>query len=57
MHKCPKCGKEMVVEAMGDGKKKIKCSPCGLSEIRDSTDRQLLTSDHDHISPSQLLFG
>lgn len=57
MHKCPKCGKEMVVEAMGDGRKKIKCPPCGLAEIRDSSDRQLLTSDHDHISPDHLLFG
>lgn len=42
--KCPKCGSaEIVVESMSAKTKKIKCSKCGLSEVRDLQERKLLT--------------
>lgn len=40
---CPKCGKALIVESLGDGKKKITCQSCGLAEVIDSQGRKLLT--------------
>lgn len=53
---CHKCHNEMLVEMLDDGRKRIKCIPCGISEIRDAEDRQLLTSDCD-IPNDQILLG
>ena len=46
MQKCPKCGENtLLTEGQGGGKVRIKCSSCGLVEIRDEQGRQMLTDD------------
>lgn len=42
--KCPKCGSnKAIMEALQEGKKRIRCQQCGLNEIRDREGRKLLT--------------
>jgi hypothetical protein len=43
---CPGCGRpSLIVEDLGDGRKKRKCSKCGFNEIVDEKGRRLLTGD------------
>lgn len=42
---CKSCGKKMLMEDIGDGKKKAKCEECGTTEIVDDKGRKYLTSD------------
>lgn len=40
---CPQCGNpQVLVEAQPGGNKHIKCTKCGLDEIRDAQGRKLL---------------
>ena len=41
--KCPKCGKQVLIEALGDGKKRLLCQSCGFNQITDDQGRRLLT--------------
>jgi ribosomal protein S27E len=42
--KCPDCGNpQVLVESTPAGDKRVKCSKCGLDEVRDSQGRRLLT--------------
>jgi uncharacterized metal-binding protein (TIGR02443 family) len=44
--KCPKCGHpDTLVEALEKGDKRVKCSKCGLNEVRDKEGRKLLVSE------------
>lgn len=55
MTACPKCGnKQLLIEDLGDGHKKIKCTQCGLQEIRDARGRKLLL---DTRNPGNLLLS
>lgn len=40
---CPQCSGALMVEDLGDGKKRQKCGGCGLNEIVDREGRKLLT--------------
>lgn len=41
--KCPSCGVEgVLVENLGEGRKRVQCKRCGLREIRDREGRSLL---------------
>jgi ribosomal protein S27AE len=41
--KCPSCNAEgVLVESLQEGKKRIKCTKCGLNEVRDREGRKLL---------------
>jgi ribosomal protein S27E len=51
---CKKCNKTVVVESLGDGKSRVRCESCGLSEIQDSAGRKLLTSDLNRSFPKPL---
>jgi len=43
---CSKCGnKQLLVEDLGEGRQRIKCSQCGLQEIRDAQGRKLLLNE------------
>lgn len=54
---CPSCGDKLIVEDLGDGKKRKKCGKCGLSEIVDSQGRKLLTGDAGPPAGVQILLG
>jgi len=54
---CPKCNKPLIVESLGDGKKRVKCSECGLTEVQDDKGRKLLTETLPVDAPPQLLLG
>jgi len=45
--KCPKCGKEMVMENLDpEGKtKRVRCQSCGYFEVKDDEGRKMLTDD------------
>lgn len=44
--KCPKCDNQnLVLEGLGDGKKKLVCQSCGYSTIVDDEGRHLLTGE------------
>lgn len=42
--KCPQCGAQnLIVESLGDGKRREACRECGYAEVKDGQDRRLLT--------------
>ena len=52
--KCNKCGKDtLLAEDLGGGKKKLHCSSCGLTEIKDAQGRKLLTEDDPMRAPAR----
>ena len=41
--KCENCGHpSLLIESLPEGKKKVSCPKCGLSEVRDEQGRKLL---------------
>jgi ribosomal protein S27AE len=57
MKKCPKCGENtLLTEGQGEGKVKVKCTSCGLVEVRDEKGRKMLTDDVGS-GPGQPLMG
>ena len=51
---CPKCNAPgLIVESSSDGKTKhLKCNSCGLSEVKDTQGRSLLTEVPSFSHPS-----
>jgi hypothetical protein len=54
---CKKCNKPLIVESLGDGKKRMKCNECGMVEVQDDHGRKLLTETLPRDSPPQVLLG
>ncbi len=53
---CQKCNSSNVlVEGVGEGKTKITCQACGLSEVKDIQGRQMLTDDRAPVDRRQML--
>lgn len=43
---CDKCGSDkLLVEGLLEGKVKVTCRECGMSEVRDAQGRRMLTDD------------
>ncbi len=41
--KCPSCNADgVLVENLGEGRKRVRCSRCGLNEVKDGEGRKLL---------------
>jgi hypothetical protein len=58
MMKCKACGKQnILVEGLGDGKKKLTCQDCGFSTVEDDRGRGLLTDTSPQRDRRQLLTG
>ena len=55
---CPKCKEAMLTEAVAPNKVKVTCQKCGLSEVRDTQGRKLLTeADPEQPSAGRMLLG
>jgi hypothetical protein len=55
---CPKCGGQVLVEALGEGRVRTTCQQCHLSEVRDEQGRRMLTDNMPHPSgPGKLITG
>lgn len=49
---CPKCdAPQVLVEDLGEGHKRIKCSKCGLNEVQDRDGRKLLLDTREPGTP------
>jgi transposase-like protein len=44
---CPKCKAQVIVEDLGEGHQRLKCSKCGLNEVRDREGRKLLVDTRE----------
>lgn len=56
--KCPQCGKQnLLVEGLGEGKKKLTCQACGYSKIEDSDGRKMLTDNMPPPDRRQVITG
>lgn len=55
----PNCDGQVLTESLGEGKVRVTCQKCGLSEVKDQEGRQLLTDDKGSMggSPRNPLLG
>lgn len=58
MMKCPQCGKQnLLVEGLGEGKKKLTCQACPYQEILDGMGRKMLTDNMPAPDRRQVITG
>jgi len=58
MKECPQCGKTTIlVEALGEGKRRLFCQSCSYQAIVDEQGRGLLTDNIPPKDPRHLITG
>lgn len=56
--KCKACGKQnILIEGLGDGKRRLTCQDCGHTLVEDDKGRRLLTDTRTSVSRRKILVG